>query len=295
MTTYLDGVKMAPVASDTVHTAANKQAPALTLDYSQWAGKEATNNSRSTFIKQLREACSGLGFFYLTNTPLDDPHDQCRERIFSLNQHFFSLPLETRMSIDMEKSANFRGFAKFGDERTLNQVDHRDQVDYAVQVDEPLDEKTTSRYPFLHLLGPNQFLDDEVLPGHRDQVLAWFDMCTTIAHELTSALEDCLGTEKGELIQYLLGEGGLEAEMGRRPYARMKTIRYPTAANIDGISRLQDSTQGVGAHRDGGWITILSTSPHPGLQVQSLSGDWLDVPHRPGAVIVNFGQQIGKS
>lgn len=284
---------MAPVASETVHAAATKLAPAQTLDYSQWTGEAATSGTRSTFIKQLREACSGLGFFYLTNTPLDDPQSQCREKIFSLNRQFFSLPLETRMSISMENSRNFRGFAKFGEERTLNEVDHRDQIDYAVQVDS-LDDSLTLKYPFLHLLGPNQFLKDEVLPGHRSQVLAWFDMCTVISHHLTEALEECLGTNKGELIQYLLGKGGLESEVGRRPYARMKTIRYPTASNIDGISRLQDSTQGVGAHRDGGWITILSTSPHPGLQVQTLSGEWLDVPHQTGAVIVNFGQQIGE-
>lgn len=117
-------------------------------------------------------------------------------------------------------------------------------------------------------------------------------MCTKVSHNLTEALESCLGTRPDELMQYLEGKGGLEKEIEQRPYARMKTIRYPMAQNIDGIDRLQESTQGVGAHRDGGWITISSTSNHPGLQVQSLSGQWFDVPFKENTVIVNFGQQI---
>lgn len=282
---------MAPVATDTIYDT-NKDVPTQTLDYAQWIGREATSNSRQVFISQLREACSGLGFFYLANTPLDDPQSQIRKRIFALNAQFFALPLETRMTICMENSRHFRGFAKFGDERTLGSVDHRDQVDYGMEVEAVQDKDLLSKYPFLNLQGPNQFLPDTILPGHQSQVLDWFQLCTEISHNLTEALEICLGTKPGELIQYLKGNGGLENQIGQRPYARMKTIRYPTATKIDGIARLEESTQGVGAHRDGGWITILSTSNHPGLQVQSLSGEWRNVPYKENTVIVNFGQQI---
>ncbi|UZJ54657.1 hypothetical protein CBS101457_003977 [Exobasidium rhododendri] len=281
---------MAPIAT-TAEYPAFRSAPAQTLDFSQWAGNGATQESRQIFIKQLREACSGLGFFYLSNTPLDDPHVRLRERLFQLNHDFFELPLDVRMSIGMENSRHFRGFAKFGDERTLNNTDHRDQIDYGVEVD-PMSRELTKLYPFLNLLGPNQFLPDTVLCNHRKLILEWFEICTRLSHHLTEALEDCLGAKAGELLQYLLGEGGLESEVGRRPYARMKTIRYPTASSIDGVERLPHSTQGVGAHRDGGWITILSTSSHRGLQVQSLAGEWLDVPYKQDTVIINFGQQI---
>lgn len=278
---------MAPVATDSAH----RSAPALTLDYAQWAGREASAESRGAFVGQLRHACSGLGFFYLANTPLDDPATHLRGDVFALNRAFFALPLAQRMTICMENSRHFRGFAKFGDERTQDQVDHRDQVDYGIEVD-PLPSSLTTAHPFANLHGPNQFLRDEVLPGHRRLVLSWFATCTDISHRLTDALEQCLGTAPGELSQYLIGQGGMEETLGRLPYARMKTIRYPTATSIDGIARRHGSTQGVGAHRDGGWITILATSPHPGLQVQSLTGEWMDIPYKPGTVIVNFGQQI---
>lgn len=198
------------------------------------------------------------------------------------------------------------GFSKFGDERTQNAVDHRDQIDYGLQVEEPVgDASLLKQFPFLHLIGPNQFLSDDVLPGHRQIVLRWLSTCQAVAHDLTQALEAALGAAEGELLQYLTGkpvrsENGAKTrnlaltggETTARQYARMKTIRYPRADRIDGVARLAGSTQGVGAHKDGGWITILATSPHKGLQVQSLSGEWLDVGHHPHAMVVNFGQQI---
>lgn len=41
-------------------------------------------------------------------------------------------------------------------------------------------------------------------------------------------------------------------------------------------------------------ITLLSTDDQPGLQVEDLSGNWLDVPVRDSCILVNFGQQLEK-
>lgn len=46
---------------------------------------------------------------------------------------------------------------------------------------------------------------------------------------------------------------------------------------------------GAGAHTDYGALTLLMTDGAPGLQVRPRGGDWLDVPHVPGAFIVNIG------
>lgn len=79
---------------------------ALTLDFSQWTGPEASAESRQSFVGQLREACAGFGFFYLQNTPLDQ--GDLRKRIFDLNQAFFTLPLEVRQQISIVQSPHFR-------------------------------------------------------------------------------------------------------------------------------------------------------------------------------------------
>lgn len=42
-------------------------APALTLDYSEWASSDP--QTKDEFVKQLREACSGLGCEWLAVKP----------------------------------------------------------------------------------------------------------------------------------------------------------------------------------------------------------------------------------
>lgn len=54
------------------------------------------------------------------------------------------------------------------------------------------------------------------------------------------------------------------------------------------------SSQGVGAHRDSGVLTLLFAEPGSrGLQVRvGRDGDWIDVPARDGAFIVNVGELL---
>jgi isopenicillin N synthase-like dioxygenase len=69
------------------------------------------------------------------------------------------------------------------------------------------------------------------------------------------------------------------------PYLLMKLIYYwPQAAE-------QSLRNGVAAHCDWSWITIL-LQDDSGLQVQSRSGEWVDAPPIDGAVIVNLGELV---
>ncbi len=53
------------------------------------------------------------------------------------------------------------------------------------------------------------------------------------------------------------------------------------------------SSQGVGAHRDSGVLTLLLAEPgSQGLQVRGRDGDWVDVPALDGAFIVNIGELL---
>jgi len=68
---------------------------------------------------------------------------------------------------------------------------------------------------------------------------------------------------------------------------RSKIVKYPALVENEA------SNQGVGPHYDAGFLTfLLQASPHPGLQVQNLSGQWIDAPPIPGTFVVNIGKAL---
>lgn len=70
------------------------------------------------------------------------------------------------------------------------------------------------------------------------------------------------------------------ADVARQPFFVVKQLRYGPSNN------------GAGAHADWGALTLLVTDDKPGLEVEYPPGEWLAVPPRPRAFVVNAGDQI---
>ncbi|KAF9966504.1 hypothetical protein BGZ70_002117 [Mortierella alpina] len=244
------------------------------LDYALWDPTDENSDRSRAFVRALRRAMVGIGHFYLQNTPLDSGDTRKvnqRAKVFSLCERLFDLPLHDRLSIDINESRHFRGYCKFGVEETLSLQDHRDMVDYGPEMSPlPFSERMFKAHPYLNFFGPNQFLDEDVLPGHQAIVMDWYETANEICRQLTRAMELALGVEKGRLSQYL---DGIQPVM-------------------DDFERIEGSEQGVGVHKDGGWLTLLATSSVGGLEVQGFDGNWISVPPVEGSTIVNFGRQI---
>jgi len=81
------------------------------------------------------------------------------------------------------------------------------------------------------------------------------------------------------------GASALEPLYGEEPHQLLKLIRYP------GREALGD-TQGVGTHKDAELLTLLLQDSQGGMQVQPPAGAWIDVPPRPGALVVNVGELL---
>ncbi|EEB95033.1 hypothetical protein MPER_06060 [Moniliophthora perniciosa FA553] len=103
---------------------------------------------------------------------------------------------------------------------------------------------------------------------------------TTAGNELVCLVAEALGLCRDGLAKFA-------ADSDDEMLHFSKIVKYPVpkAENL--------SSQGVGAHVDPGFITmLLQASDHPGLQVQNLVGDWIDVLPIPGTFVVNFGRAL---
>lgn len=79
-------------------------------------------------------------------------------------------------------------------------------------------------------------------------------------------------------------ETAFDATIDAGPYQHMKLIRYPSANG-------ETSGQGVGAHKDPGYLTLVLQDKQSGLEVQTDDG-WLSIPPLEGAFVVNIGELL---
>jgi len=82
-----------------------------------------------------------------------------------------------------------------------------------------------------------------------------------------------------------LPEDAFDALYGRYPNEHVKLIRYPGQS-------AEESQQGVGAHKDSGFLTFLLQDEQRGLQVEVTPGNWVDAAPKPGAFVVNIGELL---
>lgn len=236
--------------------------PILDLDRFDQGGSE-----RNAFLKDLRSASRNVGFFYLSGHGIPQADIQ---GLFALARRFFALAAEEKLAIEMVNSPQFRGYTRVAGERTKGQADWREQLDFGVERDAIA--QTSGLPAWTRLQGPNQW--PASLPGLRSAVLSWQAKASEVAIRLLKAF--ALSLEQPEDV--------FEPIYGDAPNHRMKIVRYP------GRDATGDD-QGVGAHKDGGFLTLLLQDETRGLQVD-YAGKWVDVDPIPGTLVVNIGELL---
>ena len=172
--------------------------------------------------------------------------------------------------IDKRESRHFRGWEAVGTEYTNNRPDIREQID--VWSERPAlaaDVEPT----YLRLLGPNQWMPDDVVPGQRDLTLDWFDRLGALADQILGLFAVGLG----------LDEDHFAALFDDSSMSLTKFISYPPTPA---------GAAGVNAHHDAGFVTLLAAGPTPGLQVLDPTGDWIDVPVVADSFVLNIGEML---
>jgi isopenicillin N synthase-like dioxygenase len=247
----------------TIHT------PIAALPFVDIGRFHAGPAAREAFVAELRAILHDHGFFYLTGHGVDP--DLIAD-VVATAKRFFALPPEEKLKIEMVKSPHFRGYNRAGAEHTRGEKDWREQLDINTEGEAVAD--VPADRPWLHLLGPNQW-PDEALPELKPLLLAYQAEVTRIGIDVLKAIAAALGQPEDAFAQiYELS-----------PSQLLKIIRYPGRDAAE-------SDQGVGAHKDGGFVTVLLQDTVPGLRVRTEDGEWIDAPPVPGTFVINTGELL---
>jgi isopenicillin N synthase-like dioxygenase len=226
-----------------------------------------SDDDRRSLARELTAVYHDIGFAVLIDHGLPDG---LVDAVFDMMGTFFALPDEQKRLIDKATSPHFRGWESVGTEFTNNRPDIREQIDVWSE-HPPSDRADGPRY--LQLLGPNQWMPEDVLPGQRELALDWFERLGALADEVLSLF--AVGLD--------LAPEQFAAAFGNDAMSLTKFISYPPTP---------DGAAGVNAHNDTGFVTLLATGETPGLQVLDSTGVWIDVPVVPNSFVLNIGEML---
>lgn len=223
---------------------------------------------KAAFLADLRHAARDIGFFYLINHGVDDA---LQYEVQRQSQRFFALDEAQKQQVAMIHSPHFRGYNRAASELTRGQPDWREQFD--IGAERPALTLSDDAPRWQRLQGPN--LWPAALPSLKPVLLHWQQQMTQVGIRLLRAFAEALQ----------LPENAFDQLYGDKPNEHIKLIRYP------GQQETQ-SSQGVGAHKDSGFLSFLLQDEQKGLQVEVAPGEWIDAVPLAGSFVVNIGELL---
>lgn len=223
---------------------------------------------RDAFLADLRHAARDIGFFYLINHGVDDALQNAVQREA---RRFFALTEAQKEQVAMIHSPHFRGYNRAASEITRGQPDWREQFDIGAERPALLLSDSDPRWR--RLQGPNVWPD--TLPTLKPALLDWQRAMTSMALRLLRAFAEALQ----------LPADAFDTLYGSKPNEHIKLIRYPG-------QHATQSAQGVGAHKDSGFLSFLLQDEQKGLQVEVAPDRWIDAAPRAGSFVVNIGELL---
>jgi isopenicillin N synthase-like dioxygenase len=116
----------------------------------------------------------------------------------------------------------------------------------------------------------------------KDDAMRYYDTANTLAQELLAWVEQYtpadIATNYSEPLSQMI-QGSQKT--------LLRVLRYPPLTGNEPAGSLR-----AAAHGDINLLTILPAANEPGLQVQDMNGNWIDVPCDFGMLIINIGDML---
>lgn len=220
--------------------------------------------------EQIDRACRQWGFFYIKGHPISPARIA---QVLDSAQHFFALPVEEKLKIDITQTRHHRGYGAVATEQ-LNPAkpsDLKETFDMGLHL--PADHPDVLAAKPLR--GPNRHPD---LSGWETLMEQHYRDMQALAQTLLRAMTLALGIEQ-DFFDTRFNE----------PVSVLRLIHYPPRHTASSTEQ-----QGAGAHTDYGCITLLYQDAAGGLQVRNVNGQWIDAPPIEGTFVVNLGDMMAR-
>jgi len=175
------------------------------------------------------------------------------------------------MKIHIGNSDVFRGYTPLGKELTNAKYDWHECVDFGLDLEPNHPEVIAGN----QLLGPNQWPENQ--PNFRKALESHWDLMILLGRRITEGLAMSLGFDKKKFARFM-----------NKSHSFMRISNYPPY----GKDQEENVGDGIGAHIDYGFLTILLQDNIGGLEVKNADNEWVSAPMIPGTFLINIGHMI---
>jgi len=217
----------------------------------------------ATSLKALDAACRDHGFFLLEGHGQED----VVERTWEETRRFFACSPERKRSVQRSED---NGLGYYDRELTKRKRDHKEVFDF-LDPGGPVG-VARNRWP-------------EGVEGFRETLTDFFTAFAELSADTLRLVHRALGLPP----EVVAAHGGSAA------VSTVRLNHYPvgdpvSAVDREGLAPLGDVA--LGHHTDPGAITLLLQDDAGGLQTLTRDGGWIDVPPRPGTIVVNLADCV---
>ena len=233
---------------------------------------------RNRAVESLRRACVDYGFFYLEGHGLKASF---LDDVMAQSKALFDLPLESKLQV-RDVILN-RGYTAFEEETLDPSTQSKGDTKEGFYIGQHVP-KDSPEYNPAKLKGPQPWPTAETCGNNA------FD-CATFQSTMETYLKETAHVAF-RLVQLLALAIGVDDEhyfdaAFEDPFAVIRLLHYAKEK-----SQPEEGVYACGAHSDYGMVTLLLTDENPGLQIYTQQGEWVDVPPRPHAFVVNLGDML---
>jgi len=223
---------------------------------------------------QIHRACTEIGFFFIVNHGMDAG---IVERAFDASRQFFALPFEEKMKVRMNRhQCGYMppNVAIHTDTFEVRKTAKNSQPSEAFKFTFDLEPDDPDYGQNIRFRGHNKWPDPAVAPGVHEGFMEFHRAFQALGLELLAPLSVSLGMPPDFFEPFF-----------RRASSMTRIAHYPPI-------EVEANRVTLPGHRDISFLSLIPPATRPGLEIFTQSGNWIEQPVIPEAILVNTGNAL---